>query len=198
MVQRLLILALLIGAAAGSAWLLNWLSADPGSARTADAQAPDYYMEDFSTLTMDQDGKPKNKLSSDYLAHYPHNDSTELVRPRMEIFREDELPLYIDAEKGRLAGDDDTIVLYGIVKMWEYDDTGSPVLEVSTSHVKVLLDEEYAETDNYATIVTGTAVITGTGMRAYLPESRLEVIKHEKTTINPGSSPGDAGSAPGS
>lgn len=190
MIQRLFILALLIGAAAGSAWLLKWLSEDPGRyALSADARAPDYYMEDFTTLTMDQDGKPKNKLSADYLAHYPYNDSTELVMPRMEIFREDEFPLHINAEKGRLEGDDDTILLYGIVKMLEYDDTGNPTLEVSTSHVKVSLENEYAETDNHATIVTNNAVITGTGMRAYLPESRLEVIKHEKTTINaaPGS-----------
>jgi LPS export ABC transporter protein LptC len=92
--------------------------------------------------------------------------------------------LHINAEKGRLEGDDDTILLYGIVKMLEYDDTGNPTLEVSTSHVKVSLENEYAETDNHATIVTNNAVITGTGMRAYLPESRLEVIKHEKTTIN--------------
>ena len=190
MVQRLIILALLIGAAAGSAWLLKWLSEDPGrGAIRADARAPDYYMEDFSTLTMNQDGRPKNKLSADYLAHYPYDDSTELVMPRMEIFREDKLPLYINAEKGRLEGDDDTILLYGIVKMWEYDDTGSPVLEVSTSHVKVSMEDEYAETDRHATIVTNNAVITGTGMRAFLPQSRLEVIKHEKTTINatPGS-----------
>lgn len=185
MLQRLIVLALLISAASGSAWLLNWLSEDPVTALQADAQAPDYYMEDFTTLTMNQDGKPKNKLSADYLAHYPHNDSTELVRPRMEIFREDELPFYIDAERGRLEGDDDTILLYGIVKMREYDETGSPVLEVSTSHVKVLPEEEYAETDSHATIVTNIAVISGTGMRAYLPEGRLEVINHEKTTINP-------------
>lgn len=185
MLQRLFILALLIGAAAGSAWLLNWLSADPGSALRADAQAPDYYMEDFTTVTMDRDGKPKNKLSADYLAHYPHNDGTELVRPRMEIFREGKLPLYIDAEKGRLMEDDDTILLHGVVEMREYDEAGNPVLEVSTSHVKVLPEEEYAETDSHATIVTNTAVISGTGMRAYLPEGRLEVIKHEKTTIKP-------------
>ena len=185
MVQRLFILALLIGAAAGSAWLLKWLSEDPGRrAFRADTRAPDYYMEDFTTLTMHPDGTPKNKLSADYLAHYPLDNSTELVMPRMEIFREDEFPLYINAEKGRLDGDNDTILLYGIVKMWEYDDTGSPTLEVSTSHVKVSLDDEYAETDRQATIVTNNAVITGIGMRAYLPQSRLEVIKHEKTTIN--------------
>ena len=184
MLQRLFILALLIGAAASSAWLLNWLSPDPGRALQTDARAPDYYMEDFTTLTMNQDGKPKNKLSADFLAHYPHNDSTELVQPRMEIFREDKLPLYINAETGRLTGDDDTILLQGAVEMREYDDAGSPVLEVNTSQVKVLLDEEYAETDKFATIVTNTAVITGTGIRAYLPESRLEIVKHEKTTIN--------------
>lgn len=185
MIQRLIILALLIGAAAGSAWLLKWLSEDPGRGGiSADARAPDYYMEDFSTLTMSQDGRPKNKLSADYLAHYPYDDSTELVMPRMEIFREDKLPLYINAEKGRLEGDDDTILLFGIVTMWEYDDTGSPTLEVSTSHVKVFMEDEYAETDRHATIVTNNAIITGTGMRAFLPQSRLEVIKHEKTTIN--------------
>lgn len=190
MIQRLFILASLIGAAAGSAWLLQWLSEDPGrSGLSADTRAPDYYMEDFTTLTMNQDGTPKNKLSADYLAHYPYNNSTELVMPRMEIFREDKVPLYIDAEKGRLDGDDDTILLYGIVKMWEYDDTGSATLEVSTSHVKVSLEDEYAETDRHATIVTNNAIIRGTGMRAYLPQSRLEVIKHERTTINtaPGS-----------
>ena len=189
MLPRLFILALLIGAAAGSAWLLNWLSADPGNALQADARAPDYYMEDFTTLTMNQDGEPKNKLSADFLAHYPHNNSTELVRPRMEIFREDKLPLYINAETGRLTGDDDTILLQGIVEMREYDDAGSAVLEVNTSQVKVLLEEEYAETEKFATIITNSAVITGTGVRAYLPESRLEVIKHEKTTIDaaPGS-----------
>lgn len=184
MVQRLLILALLIGAAAGSAGLLKWLSEEPGRSVRADDRAPDYYMEDFTTLMMKQDGKPKNKLAATYLAHYPYDDSTELIKPSMEIFREDKLPLYITAEKGRLEGDDDTLLLYGIVKLWEYDEAGRPTLEVSTTDVRVSLDDEYAETDQYTTIVTNHATITGTGMRAFLPESRLEVINHEKTTIN--------------
>ena len=146
-------------------------------------------MEGFTTMTMSKDGKPKNKLSADYLAHYPHNGSSEMVMPRMEIFRTDKPPVYINAEKGRLEGDDDTILLYGTVKMWEYDDSGHPTLEVSTSQVKMSLNDEYAESDRHTTIVTNNAVITGMGIRAYLPQSRLEVIKHEKTTIKikPGS-----------
>ena len=186
MLQRLLILALLIGAAVFSAWLLNWLSSDTGGVVRTAAQGPDYYMEEFSTLTMDQDGKPKNRLSADYMAHYPHDGGTELLKPRMEIYRADELPLYIDAERGRVEGDDDTVLLYGAVKLREYDEAGEPVLEVNTSDVKVLLGEEYAETASHATIVTNTAVITGMGMRAYLPENRVEIIKHEKTIINAG------------
>ena len=91
----------------------------------------------------------------------------------MEIFREDKLPLYITAEKGRLEGDDDTLLLYGIVKLWEYDEAGRPTLEVSTTDVRVSLDDEYAETDQYTTIVTNHATITGTGMRAFLPRKSI-------------------------
>ncbi len=184
MIRRLFILALLIGTAAGSAWLLKWLSEDPGGTTLVDRHIPDYYMEDFTTVTMKKDGKPKNKLSAVYMAHYPDDDATELLEPRMEIFREDALPLYITAEKGWVDGTGDVIRLHGVVKMWVYDEKGNPTLEVNTTGAKVLLNEEYAETEQYATIATKGSTITGTGIRAYLPERRLEVIKHEKTTIN--------------
>ena len=184
MSQRLLILALLIGAAAGSAWLLKWLSADSAKKITITYHDPDYYMEDFTTLTMKEDGKPKNKLYAVYMAHYPDNDTTELLKPKMEIFRENKLPLYIAAEKGWVTGNDDIILLRGAVKMWEFDEQGKSTLEVNTTDVRVLLNDEYAETDQYATIVTANSKITGTGMRAYFPESRLQVINHEKTTID--------------
>lgn len=190
MLQRSFILVLLIGAALGSAWLLKRLSEDPGSGtRTSvEQRVPDYYMEDFSTLTMKRDGKPKNKLSAVYMAHYPDDDTTELREPRMEIFREDRLPLYIAADKGLANGGDDIILLQGAVKMWIHDENGNPKLEVNTTETRVLLEEEYAETDQYATIVTKDSTITGTGMGANLFDRRLKIFNHEKTIINP--SPG--------
>ena len=184
MLQRLLVLVVLTGAAAGSAWLLLWLSEEPVAGLPSDRRVPDYYMEDFTTLTMREDGKPGSRLTATYLAHYPDDDTTELLKPDLEFFREGRQPLYVSAEKARRRGGDDTIHLLGVVRIWQYDETGAPTLEVSTADVSVSLDSEYAETEQYATIMVNNATITGTGMRVFLPESRLEVIKHEKTLID--------------
>jgi lipopolysaccharide export system protein LptC len=184
--QRLFWLLGLFFAAALTTWLLRYLGTErvgPGEQVFHD---PDYYMEDFSTLTLEEDGRAKNRLKAVYMAHYQDNDTTELLKPAMEIYRVGRLPLYLSAERGWVTDDNNVVVLRGNVRLWEDDAAGKRVLQVDTTEVKVLLDSEYAETDQRAVIVSKSSTITGTGMRAYLKESRLEVIKHERTTIDSG------------
>lgn len=181
--RRPALLALLL-VVTGSVGLLAWLADDPAAARRPQGRLPDYYMEDFTTLRMKQDGSPRNRLTAAYMAHYPEENITELLKLEMELFREDKPPLYIIAEQGRRRGNSDTIVLSGPVKIREYDDAGAAVLEVDTADVRVFLDEEYAETDQRATIVRGGTVVTGIGLRAFLPQDRLEIIEHEKTVFD--------------
>jgi lipopolysaccharide export system protein LptC len=132
---------------------------------------------------MDDDGTPKHRLYAVYMAHYPDDDTTELLKPQLEIFRDNREPVYIQAETGWVTSGDEVIFLLGDVRMWERDSDGNYKMEVDTSDVRILINDEYAETDRYATITTNSSIITGTGMRAYFPDSRLEVIKHDKTTI---------------
>ena len=101
----------------------------------------------------------------------------------MEIFRTDNVPLYIKAEKGWVTSDNEIILLQGKVRMWEVNNNGVTDMQVETSEVKVLLEEEYAETDQFATIISKGSTITGTGMRANFKDSRLEVLNHERTII---------------
>lgn len=176
----------LFGAAALSTWLLQHLSAERGVAEEAVFHDPDYYMENFSTLTLEEDGRAKNRLRAVYMAHYPDNDTTELLKPTMEIYRVGRLPLFLSAERGWVTDNNNVVVLRGDVRLWEDDGAGRRVLQVDTTEVRVLLDSEYAETDRRAVIVSKSSTITGTGMRAYLKESRLEVVKHELTIIDSG------------
>ncbi len=74
--------------AIGSAWLLNRLTDDKSTSTVLLRHDPDYYMEDFSTLTMEQDGTPKNKLLAEYMAHYPDDNTIELLKPKLEVYRE--------------------------------------------------------------------------------------------------------------
>ena len=73
--------------AIGSAWLLNRLSENGSTEISVLRHDPDNYMHDLTTLTMNQDGSLKNKLYADYMAHYPDDNTIELINPKLEIFR---------------------------------------------------------------------------------------------------------------
>ena len=184
MKKRTVILAILLGVALASAWLLNRTVQKESQVVAGLYRDPDYYMEDFISYSMNNDGSLKNILRAVYMAHYPDNDTTELYSPEMEIFRADNVPLFIKAEKGWVTADNEIVLLQGKVRMWEINETGGTDLQVDTTDVKVLMTEEYAETDQYATIVAKGSTITGTGVRAHFKDSRLEVLNHERTVID--------------
>ena len=58
-------------------------------------------------------------------------------------------------------------------------------MQINTDKARLLIDQEYAETDEYARIKLNRTIITGTGMRAHFNEGLLEVLNDVQTTIEP-------------
>lgn len=180
---RIILFMLLVLAALGSGWLMNRASRTESTPEPGAYLDPDYYMEDFTTVTMGEDGVPKNKLYAVYMEHNPVDDTLELYNPRLEIFRDNNEPLFISAEKGWSTSDNEVVLLRGKVRLWEENGAGEVTLNVETTEVRVLLLEEYAETDQNATIVANGTTVTGRGVRAHFDESRMEILFHEQTII---------------
>jgi len=171
--------------AIGSTWLLNRLSETGSTEISVLRHDPDNYMHDLTTLTMNQDGSVKNKLYADYMAHYPDDNTIELINPRLDIFRPDKPPTIITAEKGWVTEDNEVILLSGKTRLIQLDAEGVRELEIITSDVRILMDQEYAETDKPATIFIKTTTLKATGMKAYLGENRLELLNNVYTKILP-------------
>ena len=68
--------------------------------------------------------------------------------------------------------------------MWEEDIEGNITMNIKTTDLNVLLIEEYAETDQFATIDTNRTTITGKGIRAHFDNSLVEILHHEQTIID--------------
>jgi len=183
--RRNIMLVCLIIVAALSAWLLNRLTETESKQGSGVIGAPDYYLENFRTTVMREDGTPRNTLHAIYMAHYPDNDTSELLKPTMQLYRKGNRPYTVSADKGWITSDNEVILLKGAVEMTEYDEAGNPALLVNTESAKVLPNQNYAETDDYAKIVSNRVTITGKGMRAYFNDGRLEVLKNVHTTIEP-------------
>ncbi len=168
-----------------SAWLLNKMVSGRSTEVDREVQVPDYTMENFTTWNMEEDGNPKNKLQAAYMAHYPDNDATEFHKPYLQLFRQDRAPLHVIAEKGWATNNNDVLLLEGTVRFWEEDADGATTLEIITRDVRVLVDQEYAETDQPATLIHDRTTVRATGVRAWLKENRMELLKNVHTTIAP-------------
>lgn len=185
MPPRLKILLLLSILTIASTWLLNRLSETEPTQIFVLRHEPDNYMSHLSTLTMNADGTPKNKLYADYMAHYPDDDTTKLINPSLEIFNPDTPPTVITAKTGWVSNDNEIILLTGKTKLLQMNEKGVKTLEVITSDVRVIMDKEYAETDKVATIFREKTTTKSIGMNAYLGENRLELLSNVYTKILP-------------
>jgi len=183
--RRNVILACLVVVAAMSAWLLNRLTESESNQGVRSVTAPDYYLENFKTTVMREDGTPRNTLNALYMAHYPDTGTSELLKPAMQLYRRENRPYFVSADKGWLTSDNEVILLKGGVEMIEYDEAGNTALQVNTSSARVLPNENYAETDDFAKIVSHRVTITGKGMKAYFNDGRLKILKNVRTTIKP-------------
>lgn len=175
----------LIAIAGFSYWALEKLTEESAPDLSKLAHYPDYYMENFTTLTMNQDGTPKNRLNAVYMAHYPDDDTSELHQPELEIFRVDQPPIIVNADRGWVTSNNDVILLKGNVYLQENDEFGNLKVELIAEDAKVLVDQEYAETDKATTLITKRTVTNSIGMRAYLQEERMEFLSNVRTTIAP-------------
>ncbi len=183
MTGRIILFLILIIAVTFSGWLMNKILDSETDRSVNPYPDPDYFMQDFTTVSMGNDGLPINKLYAVYMEHNPINDTSELYEPKLEIYRDDNGPFYITADKGWATEDNEVILLRGKVIIWEENIDGNITMNIETTDLNVLLVEEYAETDQFATIDTNTTTVTGKGIRAHFDNSLVEILNHEQTII---------------
>jgi lipopolysaccharide export system protein LptC len=159
----------------------QYLEDADSTAAPSQPHEPDYYIEDMVRNTLDETGALKNVLYADLVTHYPDDDSTELSNPRMEIYNGGVDPWYVIAESGWVSSGNEVVLLHGEVEIWRLDDAGARKFEVLTSELRVLPREQYAETDDPATITSKTSVTKTIGMRANFAHDRLELLKQVKS-----------------
>lgn len=164
-----------------TAWLANRLDPERGAPRKAASHEPDSYMKEFTRTAMDENGNIKNRLRATLMTHFPDDDSSELVSPRLEIYNGDAKPWNVTADRAWASAHHDVILLYGPVNAWRPDDVGGREVEVITSDVRVLPETKYAESEHPTTITTAESVTHGVGMRARLGINRLELLERVKS-----------------
>ena len=175
--------AVLLAVAGASGWMLYTLDFDESTAAQKPTDAPNAYMENFITIEMDDAGRPKRRLEADYMAH--HDDETvELSNPHYVLYRAEGEPWHVRSERGWVSADGTVVQLLGKVDIWRNDGSGVRDVDIRTEYLKVLPESEYGETAEPVTIRMPASTSNGVGMRAYLDETRIELLSQVRTRVD--------------
>lgn len=169
----------------GSGWLMQRLTEAPQEEDAELRHDPDFFLNDFVRVSMDDEGVPAEELRAKRMEHFPDTDTHELLEPHVLIHGDDDTPTQVRSERGWVSADQSVIILQGRVYIWEDDDEGRRRLEVLTSNLTLYNDEDYAETDETALIRTPSGESRSVGLKAWIAGNRLELISQVQTTYDP-------------
>jgi lipopolysaccharide export system protein LptC len=181
-VGRVIGLMILMTLAATSAWIVDQLTERTDNTSESVRQDPDFFLESFSTTTMDPSGKPSRRIAGKRMLHFPDTDSSEITDPKLTLFRENREPWHVESERGWISADGEVVLLLGKVRAWRESPTGGVSIDIRTRDLRVLPESEYGETDKHVTIRTPASQTRGLGMRAFMNESRVELLA-DVTTV---------------
>lgn len=173
----------LLSLAVGTAIVLRQFDDDSTVPVAATGDSPDFFMENFESTVMGLDGKPVRILRAVRMLHFPDSGTRELETPWVTLFNAERTPWNIRSEQGRVPAGGDVIFMLGDVHAWRKGPDGARLVDVYTRNLSILPNTEYGESDTPSTIVTPSQTSVGVGMRAYLAESRIELLSRVKTEV---------------
>ena len=148
-------------------WRLMLLSEPTLSDRAAVPEhSPDYFSRGYSKVEMDVNGKPKNRIVADKVMHFSDNDTSELERPVMTLYKPDAAPWIIRSETGTVPAGGRDLYLNGKVNIHRKQMANYKTIIINTSNLHVKPEQEYAETNAWTELIMPPNRTTGIGMQA--------------------------------
>jgi lipopolysaccharide export system protein LptC len=167
---RLFPLVLMVTLALLTFWLERTVREEP-AAGVQRSHDPNYSAERFTITHFNRAGAAESTLSAAKMTHYPDDDSTELLAPRMVQTRPGQPRLALSADRGTLSQDGEEVFLYDNVLLVRAAESAYPESRMQTSFLHVISARSLVRTDREVQISEQGRAIAGRGME-YNNESR--------------------------
>jgi len=125
---------------------------------------PDYLVEQFVLTKYNATGVLESTLTAAKMVHYPDDDSTELVAPRVVQAKPNEPRMTLSAERGTLSNNGEEIFLFGNALLVREAGAGKPEARVQSSFLHVIGARSLVRTDREVTVSEPGRALSGRGM----------------------------------
>jgi lipopolysaccharide export system protein LptC len=142
---------------------------------------PDYMVINFTTTSYDGDGAVESVMSAAKMIHYPDDDSTELVAPRVVQSKPEQPRVTVRADRGALSREGDEIFLYDNVELVR---EGKEPAKLTTDFLHVVRDRTLARTDRQVLLQEDSRWLSGRGMEYDWSAGRLTLHGNVRGQFN--------------
>ena len=122
---------------------------------------PDTIVENFEVRRFDALGALQHTLRAERMAHYPDDDTADIVAPRITLHRPP--PTTIVARAAHIASRGERIDLLDDVRITRLGAPGKPETVLTTARLEVFPEDEIARTNQPVTITQGASHLHGAG-----------------------------------
>ncbi len=171
---RLFPLVLMLALALLSFWLERAARQEPAPA-VPERHDPDYSVEQFTITDFSSAGAPESTLSAAKMVHYPDDNSTALVAPRLVQTRPDQPRLVLSADRGMLSRDGAEVFLHDNVVLVREALAASGEARMQSSFLHVMRERSLVRTDREVRISERGRTLVGLGMEYDNEARRLEL-----------------------
>lgn len=170
----------------GSFWLLQLMEqSDPDARLGGPPNEPDYIVENFSFVRMNETGQPSYLVSGKRLAHVPQGDVSDVDQPVLRGVEPGRPPMTVTAERARIYHQEHRVDLLGDVDVNRPRTAQAEALRVRTDALTVLPDEEILKTDLPIKMQLGASSVQGVGMEANNATQKLRIASRGQIVYPP-------------
>jgi lipopolysaccharide export system protein LptC len=124
----------------------------------------DYFVERFTLVKLNAQGQPSFRLAADLMTHFPDDDTSEFVNPKLVSLDKKKPVITVMSDSGKAGPQGDIMELFGNVVLTRAPSEASKQLKLTTEYLSIDTNQETGTTDKPAEITQGASKLTGTGM----------------------------------
>lgn len=138
------------------------------------------FFNNANIISFGETGLPKSKIIGDQIFHYPDEEDSEIIKPRITLFREKGLPVYITADHGWINKEGTRVFLKGHTIIKREKSLENRFSQLETPELTIWPNKNFAETEEAVKITTASTIATGVGMKAYLDTEHYYLLNNVK------------------
>jgi lipopolysaccharide export system protein LptC len=125
---------------------------------------PDYLVEQFVVTKFNAAGALESTVSAAKMVHYPDDDSTELVAPRVVQAKANEARMTLSADRGAISHNGEELFLFGNALLVRDAGGGRSEARMQSSFLHVIGARSLVRTDREVQVFESGRTLSGRGM----------------------------------